>query len=163
MAKIASHLHTDSSYLKCPSVAVRNKLYHVMIAKWNEDWINSPNGSVTKNIFFPTVYDRLNSKFVEPGFIFTQFLSGHGKFNSYFERFNIRNENGYNCKCGEITQTVQHLLFSCPLFYTKRFQVELNLDNCNLNYEYPLNIKIFVRKCCHKMFLNFIHYIFNSL
>ena len=46
-----------------------------------------------------------------PTYIHSQFLSGHGKFASYLERFKIQ-EDG-NCWCGE-SQTSEHLLLHCP-------------------------------------------------
>jgi hypothetical protein len=55
-----------------------------------------------------------------PDFITTQFTFGHGKFRLYFRRFHIKVENGFECTCGG-EQTVEHLLFDCPIFGNRRF------------------------------------------
>ena len=52
-----------------------------MIMIYNIRWIMSEDGKVTKKIL-PSVYDR-KIILIDLHFVFTQFLSGHGKFNVY--------------------------------------------------------------------------------
>ncbi|KAH9419095.1 hypothetical protein DERP_005597, partial [Dermatophagoides pteronyssinus] len=48
-----------------------------------------------------------------------QFLTGHGKFQSYFHRFGLSTID--HCFCGHSPQTPLHLIFDCPLFADDRF------------------------------------------
>ena len=58
--------------------------------------IYSDKVSMTRQLYFPTVYDRKNCKIIiVPNVVLTQFLSGHGKFGEYLNRFRIRNNGEY--------------------------------------------------------------------
>ena len=94
---------TTESYMKCPVSYVKRKLKENIYSFWNEEWLSSMNGSITKDLFFPTVYDRLKCKYISVNNIFaqTQILSGHGKFNACFGRFKIATPNGSLCNCGD--------------------------------------------------------------
>ena len=47
----------------------------------------------------------------------SQFLSGHGKFGQYLQRFGIRSQ-AVCYGCGEEEQTVHHVLLECPRYST---------------------------------------------
>ena len=129
---------------------------------WNSQWKSSEKGKLTQKLFFPNVAERLKWKFFSPNFITTQlFMSGHGKFASYLQRFNINNETGAQCICGD-EQTVDHLLFTCPVFETRRIRLVAHIMNCNMDYQEPIH-QIFKKNCCYKSFVNFIHQIYNKL
>ena len=89
------------------------------------------------------------------------FTSGHGKFRSYIRRFHIKVENRYECTCGS-KQTVEHLLFDCPIFGNRRVCLEIHLNKFNISYHKPL-YNIFSRNCCQKHLINFIHHINRKL
>ena len=67
-------------------------------AEWNTSWMAATNGSWTRQIF-PTIEHRRRAGPFRLDFVLTQFLSGHGKFGSYLNRFKIRRDPG--CQCGE--------------------------------------------------------------
>lgn len=50
---------------------------------------------------------------IDLNYVLTQFLTEHGKFNSYFYRFQIKHSNV--CICDNQTkQDVEHLILNCP-------------------------------------------------
>jgi hypothetical protein len=130
MAK-AAYSKEDFAYEKCPLSRAKTEYKAYIINTWNSQWTNGNNGSITKDLFFPDVHSRLKCTQFLPDFITTQFTSGHGKFRSYFRRFHIKVENGFECTCGG-EQTVEHLLFDCPTFGNRRFCLEMHLNKCNI-------------------------------
>ena len=150
--KISYNLHSLSHVKKCSKEHI--------LTEWNNNWLNSSKGLLTKETFFPNVELRLRSLF-QPDFILTQFATGHGKFGSYFQRFKVPRENGYLCICGE-QQTVEHLLFHCPAFEKRRYVLKGHLDCCKISFTKPLSC-IFQKTCCSRQFSNFISHVHNSL
>ena len=79
-----------------------------------------------KNQFITRYYQDTNSifrdffpslpipKFFHSNFSNIQFISGHGKFNSYLFRMNI--VNSPECECGYEYQSPQHILFNCTFY-----------------------------------------------
>ncbi|KAH9516686.1 hypothetical protein DERF_007411 [Dermatophagoides farinae] len=63
-------------------------------------WIMSEDGKVTKKIL-PSVYDR-KIILIDLHFVFTQFLSGHGKFNVYLHKI------GYRYKSSTLNEITVH-------------------------------------------------------
>lgn len=159
-AKSAAVSNLNYSYSLCPYSYARKMIWNHIKTRWNNQWLASDKGTTTKELFFPSIETRLQSK-IEPEFVLTQFLSGHGIFGSYFERFKIIRENGYLCICKE-KQTVHHLLFDCPLFERKRFYLIGHLNYCSVKYDKPL-FKIFDKDCCSREFHHFICCIFKRL
>lgn len=150
------------SYNKMSLSYIRKILKLRIIDMWNEHWINSTTGMLTRELYFNTVQDRLKSRTLNINFVTTQFLSGHGCCGSYFERFKINCKNGYFCLCQETISTVEHLLFQCPLFGSSRFYFETHLNHCNKNLKIPLN-DIFTSRCCANEFELFVCRIFSKL
>ena len=64
-AKSAATSDMDSYYSCCPISHVKEILNTDLLDKWNIEWINSTNGSLTKDLYFPSVYDRLECKNLE--------------------------------------------------------------------------------------------------
>jgi hypothetical protein len=126
LAKAAAYSKDDFAYKKCPLSRAKTEYKAHIINTWNSQWTNSNNGSITKDPFFPDVHSRLKCTQFLPDFITTQFTSGHGKFRSYFRRFHIKGENGFECTCGS-EQTVERLLFDCPVFGNRRFRLEMHI------------------------------------
>jgi hypothetical protein len=88
------------------------KLTHnVVLEAWQSRWESSPSGRTTFN-FFPSVRQCLNSPWIIPDHLTTQFLSGHGKLNS--KLFNLNIVESPSCCCGHLNQTSEHILLSCP-------------------------------------------------
>lgn len=164
LAKRAAQSTAAPSYNLCPISHLKMKLREEGIHRWNNIWKATTCGRTIKELFFPNVPDRLKSSLMKPNFILTQFLSGHGQFGEYFQRFHIKTDNNiYECICGERLQNVKHLMFTCPVFQTKRLDLELHLDKCSVNFQIPLNGGIFTRKCCYLSFTAFLEYVFKRL
>ena len=128
--------------------------------QWNEHWINSAKGSTTRNLFFPTIYSRFDSKYLFPNFILTQFLTGHGKFKTYLVRFKLILDTDI-CLCKESVQTASHFLFDCNVFNRQRYSFKLHCIRCGISYSAPLNL--FRRKCCVRAFMSFLTFIYKKL
>lgn len=105
----ADNRNLPVSYDHKPASVVLSELEAVNINKWETEWNDTVNGSVTKS-FIPSVKDRLKLNLPLTGNI-TTFLTGHGQINSYFFRFKIKDSP--LCTCGNEDQTVDHLLFRC--------------------------------------------------
>ena len=89
LVKLAANSELNVSYSLCPVSCIKRILEKCNLEKWNEKWIKSNNGKVTRDLFFPTVFNRLECKSLVPDYILTQFLTGHGKFGEYLFRFKI--------------------------------------------------------------------------
>ncbi|KAJ4437467.1 hypothetical protein ANN_17611 [Periplaneta americana] len=73
----------------------------------------------------PGIHLTVGENFVKPN----QFLSGHGKFGTYFDRFNIPADIDSTCSCREDLRSVKHLLFDCPIIEDIRFSAIYATDN----------------------------------
>lgn len=160
LAKSAAQSDLPFSYSKCPLSYVKRTLKTCMLHEWNELWTKSTNGNVTRQLYFPTIYDRLKCKNIVQNFVLSQFLSGHGKFTEYLYRFKL--STSPTCSCGSETQNVHHLLFQCPLFSRERYHFELLLDSVGLTFSIPFT-KILLNHNSYKFFNSFIHQIFCKL
>ncbi|KAJ4426821.1 hypothetical protein ANN_26620 [Periplaneta americana] len=105
---------------------------------WNTRWTTCTTGSLTRDTYFPTIHDRLKSHHFKPTFVTTQFLAGHRKFGTYFDRFNIPADIDSTCSCREGLHNVKHLLFDCPIIEAKRFQIKTHLLDSDTEYRTPL-------------------------
>nr|XP_042902815.1 uncharacterized protein LOC122270244 [Parasteatoda tepidariorum] len=76
--------------------------------KWKIDWSESTKGRQTYNFFKDPTLTRLQSNFY-----LNQFLTGHGVFGIYQQKFFNKRAN---CKfCGKV-QDIDHLIKFCPKF-----------------------------------------------
>lgn len=160
LAKTAASSSLHFSYTKCPISYVKNTISNYIFGCWNDLWIKSVNGALTKELFFPTVLCRFSVRYFIPNFILTQFMTGHGKFGSYFMRFNINSDNGCFCKCQETVQTVKHVLFECPIFERNRLNLKLLLEECDNT---SICKKVFTNQYYYKCFMQFITHIHNHM
>ncbi|KAH9426829.1 hypothetical protein DERP_002929 [Dermatophagoides pteronyssinus] len=73
-------------------------------------------------------------KFFHPNFSNIQFISGHGKFNSYLFRMNI--VNSPECECGYEYQSPQHILFNCTFYNLNDHYISSASEfvNCKNNF-----------------------------
>lgn len=140
MAKKASKSHLSIAYDKMPlsfsKKTLREKYMHI----WDEQYIKAKTGSITK-LYFPTVNHRMKLKDFKLDFITTQFLTGHGKFNQYLNRF--KSVSSAECDCGHQDQTVVHLILDCSRFSYERFHFENNLSSINSNITNDLSFYVF--------------------
>jgi len=80
------------------------------------EWDRSTKGQINKQ-YFPNIADRLEIK-LNLTHNFTLMVTGHGKINSYLNRFKISETP--LCPCGNQDQTTDHLRFECDLLQTER-------------------------------------------
>ena len=82
------------------------------------------NALWTKTLI-PNIADWIYRNHGEVGYHLTQFLSGHGCFQPYLERFKIT-ENHACLSCGDF-DTSQHAIFECSRWKAARMMVNLNM------------------------------------
>ncbi|KAJ4445134.1 hypothetical protein ANN_06935 [Periplaneta americana] len=128
----------DVTFLFQPISYIKKQIRQQTHQNWNTRWTTCTTGSLTRDTYFPTIHDRLKSHHSKPTFVTTQFLSGHGKFGTYFDRFNIPADIDFTCSCREVLHSVKHLLFDCPIIEAKRFQIKTHLLDCDTEYRTPL-------------------------
>ena len=95
------------------------------IQRWQKEWENCTKAAITKQ-YFPTVQERLTTKMRVTQNI-AAMMTGHGKTRAYFHRFKIL-ENA-TCPCEKGDQTIDHLLYHCPLLESKRQVMKKNATN----------------------------------
>ena len=88
----------------------------VIDADWRLSWLESEAAPWTHQLF-PTIDNRLKTA-LRPTFWLTQALSGHGVFNSYLHRFNLREDS--ECPCGHEEEDAEHVFRFCPRFVADR-------------------------------------------
>ncbi|KAJ4447833.1 hypothetical protein ANN_09841 [Periplaneta americana] len=76
LAKMAANSDVPLSYNLCPLSYIKKVAKEHYMQEWNERWVNSDKGILTKELYFPTVYDRNKCKVITPNFVLTQFLTG---------------------------------------------------------------------------------------
>lgn len=103
---------------------VEGKIYEL----WQDRWTHSTKGRMTFN-YFETVQKRSKSPWIYPNFFVTQFLTGHGSFNSKLNELNIV-ANG-NCSCGQ-RETPEHMLFQCAQYDIERIAAAEELKKQNI-------------------------------
>lgn len=108
----------------CPTATLRRVLREETLEKWSLRYSTATTASVTK-MFLPDVkeaYGIIRKIGVVPER--TQAMTGHGAFAAYLYKFKCRSDP--ICDCGmEADQTVQHLLFECPIYAGERSDVEV--------------------------------------
>ncbi|KAJ4442557.1 hypothetical protein ANN_04144 [Periplaneta americana] len=145
-ANVLAKQAAASDLEKCPMSYVKKRLKERVINEWNDYWVRSTKGALTRELYFPTIYDTVNSKLMQPNFVLTQFLSGHGKFGSYFERFNVETESVNICACDDSLQRVKHLLFECHKFELQRLELVCRLDRDWINLAQDRDrLRVYVR------------------
>ncbi|KAJ4434703.1 hypothetical protein ANN_23271 [Periplaneta americana] len=110
LAKQAASNELPVSFDRIPVSDIMRELQEESVVKWESEWQNTINGSVTKS-FFPSVKERLRVNIPLNGKV-TTFLTGHGKTGAYLYRLKLRDNP--SCACGAEEQAVDHLLFECP-------------------------------------------------
>ncbi|GBP96302.1 Retrovirus-related Pol polyprotein from type-1 retrotransposable element R1 [Eumeta japonica] len=80
---------------------------------WQERWESAPEGRELYS-FFPDVRERMNNDAIEPDYVSSQMLTGHGCFRKrlYEMKLSTRKE----CDCGWYEETRDHVLWYCPLY-----------------------------------------------
>ncbi|XP_023218574.1 uncharacterized protein LOC111620812 [Centruroides sculpturatus] len=118
--KAISHLNGPTFSL-VPYNWVKNQLKEFTINRWQERWATETTGRVTFN-FFPDVKGRDKLSHFNPDFHITQYITGHGGFKQYLNRF--LNKGTSICECQEEDETPEHILFTCVKHVTHRKQLK---------------------------------------
>ena len=160
LAKSAADSTLPYAYNLCPISFFKKEIKQNIMQKWNSQWLDCPKGTLTKELFFPTIYSRVNCQHVVPNFVITQFLTGHGKFGHYLHGFKIKEDS--MCQCGHENQTVQHLVFDCPLLWSDRYELESLLSITNCEFKIPLT-EVITRNNTYKTFIIFLNRVFAKL
>ena len=129
LAKQAALAHTAFAYNNFPISFAKNIIKEEALAQWASEYTDATQGSTTR-VWFPHLSDALN--FInnnEMTFETTQVLTGHGFHKEYLHRFKITPDAFCPCD-GRSTQTLTHILKTCPRFSSSRFTYE---TLCSLN------------------------------
>ena len=105
------------------------------LTEWEEDWRSSTKGSITKE-FFPTIKYRLENKLSHSKEL-TTILTGHGRINSYYHRFKIKDNP--KCICSETEQTVEHILYECSELAEQRYILIQSVSRNGGKWPLPMN------------------------
>ena len=118
----------DSGYLYTQQMQ-KTKARNVSLRNWNNEWQYSRNGRFT-NSLIRSVGDKTiitKVKTCPHGELrwLMRVLSGHLPTNSYLCRFNLLRDKA--CVCGELEESIEHLLLRCPRFGLQRLGLCLEL------------------------------------
>ncbi|GIY00358.1 RNase H domain-containing protein [Caerostris extrusa] len=104
LAKEATTAPTTIDTIQIPNSLLRKDLKDVSLKLWQQQWDTSPTGRRTHN-YIPKVSTKMsvNSSI-------NYFLTGHGPFPSYLNRFNIKETD--KCICGDIGSPDHYLLIA---------------------------------------------------
>jgi len=83
---------------------------------WQREWTETTKGAITK-AFFPKIEDRLKFR-LNVTSNFTAIVTGHGNIKAYLHKYKIIGDP--MCPCRKGPQTVQHIIFDCPLLEKER-------------------------------------------
>lgn len=97
--------------------ARKKELTELVVASWQTRWTSGEKGRDLK-MFFPNVADRLAYGWVEPDYVVSQILTGHGCFNKRLHGMSLRDSAA--CCCGEADESRDHVLWECKLYEEER-------------------------------------------
>lgn len=101
---------------------LRSTLRAETIRIWQERWNSTNRGRWTHRLI-PNIEPWLTRPHGEVDYYLTQFLTGHGCFRDYQERFKI--DNCAVCpNCAPTLEDVEHVFFYCPRFQQQRLMLE---------------------------------------
>ncbi|GFS62023.1 uncharacterized protein TNCV_2592921 [Trichonephila clavipes] len=110
LAKAATKRKIDID-VNIPKLFYKKITKERMVKSWNQEYLISNKGSITKK-FFPTINKRLSCHHFYTNFKLTQFLTGHGNFKSYLNKFNLAPSSFCDCNIGG-EENVEHVILLC--------------------------------------------------
>lgn len=127
LAEERAHLHRsgmgkDSAHKK---IARENS-----ISKWQERWDRADKGRWTHKLI-PRIEEWISCKHKTTSYHFTQFLSGHGCFRKYLNRFKLRNDD--MCPHCKETDSPEHTIFHCKRWDRERGAIREALGKAQLD------------------------------
>ncbi|KAF8782029.1 Retrovirus-related Pol polyprotein type-1 like protein [Argiope bruennichi] len=115
-AKLATRKNTVDSPVPRSHNTLKADIHQNIIEEWQNEWASTTKGPQTHQ-YFPKVSTKIET--FHP--LIIQFLSGHGRFPSYFQKFGITDNP--LCDCGDVG-TPDHYIFECA--YTQSLRQKLN-------------------------------------
>ena len=88
-----------------------------VIDQWQDRWSSSADGR-EMFAFFPRISGRMSYVWVEPEYVVSQILTGHGCFRCRLH--NMRLSETAECFCGHERETRDHILWECKLYDEER-------------------------------------------
>ena len=85
-----------------------------------------------QNVFLPTINFRTKILHFKTDFLVTQFLTGHGHFKDYLNKFYISSCG--LCDCEQDRENPEHLLFFCSRLNSQRDILILKLKKLSISW-----------------------------
>jgi len=109
--KAARNKNIEECYIKIPNSVVMSVQKVQSVKWWQREWTETKKRAITKT-FFPKIEDRIKSRLnATPKF--TAIITRHGNIKAYLHKYKIIDDP--SCPCRKGPQTVQHIIFDCPL------------------------------------------------
>lgn len=102
---------------------VKKSIVAEVVAQWQERWRSSADGRDLFS-FFPDVADRVSYGWVEPDYVMSQILTGHGNFRHRLHAMKLNDVA--ECYCGHAEETRDHILWDCELYQGEREEMLAN-------------------------------------
>ncbi|GFX98807.1 uncharacterized protein TNCV_1503831 [Trichonephila clavipes] len=152
LAKAATKRKIDID-VNIPKLFYKKITNERMMKCWNQEYLISNKGSITKK-FFPTINKRLSCHHFYTNYKLTQFLTGHGNFKSYLNKFNLAPSSFCDCNIGG-EENVEHVILLCSKYVRERKIIRLAFKRLNINW--PPNFHQFLStRSAFKNFCTFV-------
>lgn len=123
----ASETTSTPDYGEVPVSYVKKKIREETVRKWQDRYVSSSTGAVTK-VFFPNAaeaYRTVRKIKLTPRHV--QAFTGHGGMAEYLHRFKLKDSPG--CECDpDTSESNWHILLECPRFALARMDLEFQLN-----------------------------------
>lgn len=103
---------------------VKREARENLLTKWQERWDSDETGRWNHKLI-PNIKCWIKRKSGNTDYYLTQFLTGHGKFNSYLKRFRIREEDCDDCHYE--LDNAEHAIFQCFKWDEMRLTLNQNV------------------------------------
>ncbi|GFX35229.1 putative 115 kDa protein in type-1 retrotransposable element R1DM [Trichonephila clavipes] len=131
LAKAATKRKIDID-VNIPKSFYKKIMKERIVKSWNQEYLISNKGSITKK-FFPTINKRLSCHHFYTNYKLTQFLTGHGNFKSYLNKFNLAPSSFCDCNIGG-EENVEHVILLCSKYVRERKIIRLAFKRLNINW-----------------------------
>lgn len=99
---------------------LRTEVRAQAVAQWQDRWRAADDGRDLYS-FFPDVAVRLMQDWVEPDYVVSQLLTGHGCFRQRLHKLGLC--ESAVCPCGESAESRDHALWECCLYADERSEM----------------------------------------
>ena len=152
-AKFSALSFLPPVFSRIPLSYFKHSFRQASLFSWTSSWLSLSPHSLTK-AYFPTLVFP-HYALPSSSYKLTQFLTGHGPFQSYFFRFKLSSDALCDCGSGA-SQDVSHVLFSCPKFSIQRQPLLVAVLHHPLPWPPPLS-SFFLSPSLTSSFLSFIN------